>query len=858
MKDTLEEDSDIKNTASSVLTALSLSKSPEMASQISSFGIGFGLSLLGHYLYTKKRGSHLARIISKILGAPIDEMNRDFVLQKMKDKEYLTRIRENILNVVETSSIDEFSKALDLSPGEAWEVYRQIKDVIIDSEIIGMISRLASETRHIESTMSAEAQSLRTAIEKQLLEVLLLREQLYEANGLSWLPRDYFEDHICTNEDIENWKNGFAFSLPSILEKKEFRRSTLINEIKGRLISRHRLLLIGESGSSKSTILMEILTDFFVDGYEILYNLDGTEIKNGPQLVSFIENRLERGDKILVVVDNVHYERTSAIFFAMDLILSSFKYTENVMFLLAARIPEYDSFVEGRLNQVGEGKESIRKYNNDNKFRYDLPFFTKDEVKGFIKKYDGKEFFLHIKDPSGKYDVSAENEKSLSNLSERIFENTRGHPIMVRFFLLGHGLRTDIGRRYSDYLGSDFKRLQAMLVCSLLHIGSLPITDELLQQIGLLREAYDLEHATLYQPSKGYWKTIHPRWDEELFSFLYNESEGGRLLDNKQYLKTALDSVFKEEKISATEERSYSVIGIIYDIAARGFIPLDIVESVISIPSYFTNEKKSELYTFYISAAYYELKKYREAIDKLDEALRLNSRNDTAYNKKGLALMKFGRYDEAVQCFDRSLEIEPNVASVWMNRGNALDDSRKYEVAINSYCKALEVEIHPIFTAEIWNNLGMCFDNLGAYEAARNSYDTAIELERYDRSLKMNANEDNRTFIEAHTWFLKGNLLHKLGKNHEAKDCYDESLKINPTDADPWLNKGICFHNLGKYKEAIQCYDKALEIDPNLARAWKAKSLALGKLGEYDDSIESYDKAQRIDPASVIDWDIFK
>ena len=70
------------------------------------------------------------------------------------------------------------------------------------------------------------------------------------------------------------------------------------NEIKGRLEDKSRLLLAGESGTSKTTILMEILTDYFVEGYEILYNLEGAEI-SGPQLVDFIEKRLQHGYKIL-------------------------------------------------------------------------------------------------------------------------------------------------------------------------------------------------------------------------------------------------------------------------------------------------------------------------------------------------------------------------------------------------------------------------------------------------------------------------------------------------------------------------------------------------------------------------------
>ena len=75
--------------------------------------------------------------------------------------------------------------------------------------------------------------------------------------------RDYFENHISTEEDVKYWKSGFAFQLPSILQEKEFRRSTLVNEIERRLLNQHRQLLVGESGTSKTTILMEILTDFF-------------------------------------------------------------------------------------------------------------------------------------------------------------------------------------------------------------------------------------------------------------------------------------------------------------------------------------------------------------------------------------------------------------------------------------------------------------------------------------------------------------------------------------------------------------------------------------------------------------------
>jgi tetratricopeptide (TPR) repeat protein len=525
------------------------------------------------------------------------------------------------------------------------------------------------------------------------------------------------------------------------MQKKEFRRSALVDEIKSRLESRRRLLLVGESGTSKTTILMEVLTDYFAEGYEILYNLEGAEIKNGPQLVRFIEDRLERGDKILVVVDNVHTERTSAIFYAMDITISSYKYIQNIRFLLAARIPEYDWFIRDRLNQVKEGKESIRKFSKDPEFRYqptstDLLYFTKDEIKGFIKKYIGKEFFYQIELRGQTRMVTAADEELISNLSTTIFEETRGHPIIVKFYLLGGGLRTDVKRRYDDYLSGDSRalRVQIMLVCSLLDIRSLPITDELLQEMGLLRETYNIKNATLYRPTEGSWKTIHPRWDEELLYFLYNESDEideGQIYDNKEYLRTALGSVFniKEDNTSVTQERAYSVIGTIYDIAALHVIPIDIIESVISIPSYLTDEEKAELYTYYIAGAYSTLKKFQKAIDKLNEALTFRPNFIPAWDNKGAYLYNLGRYEDAIRSYEEAIRIKPDYAEAWNNKGVSLRKQGRYEDAIRSYEEAIRIK--PDY-ADAWYNKGYALGNLGRYEDAIRSYEEAIRIKPDD------------------------------------------------------------------------------------------------------------------------------
>ena len=96
-----------------------------------------------------------------------------------------------------------------------------------------------------------------------------LERELYQSYGLNWLPPNYFQVHSDTDENFGKWKEGFSFELPSIKKSLEYRRD-IVDDIKSRLEAQHSLLMVGESGTSKSTILMEIISDYFDDGYEIL------------------------------------------------------------------------------------------------------------------------------------------------------------------------------------------------------------------------------------------------------------------------------------------------------------------------------------------------------------------------------------------------------------------------------------------------------------------------------------------------------------------------------------------------------------------------------------------------------------
>jgi tetratricopeptide (TPR) repeat protein len=228
---------------------------------------------------------------------------------------------------------------------------------------------------------------------------------------------------------------------------------------------------------------------------------------------------------------------------------------------------------------------------------------------------------------------------------------------MIKFYLLGQGLRTDVERRYENYLEDYPGRIHTMLVCSLLDISNLQINDSLLENMNIIEDADHLKHATIrYQEADKVWKTIHPRWDMELLSLLYNDKR-----INKKHLENAVQSIFKVHNEKITE----SVIGTLYGLSAvtiEGFknVPIDIVENVVenNMPDYLSKDTKSSLYATLIGPAHHELKRYNDAINNYDKAIEIDPNRVWAWNNKGNALSRLERYEEAIQCYNRAIEIE--------------------------------------------------------------------------------------------------------------------------------------------------------------------------------------------------------
>ena len=160
---------------------------------------------------------------------------------------------------------------------------------------------------------------------------------------------------------------------------------------------------------------------------------------------------------------------------------------------MTARLPEYDWLLAGLDKVEEEIRKSIRKLNANPNFIYQLPYFTKEEIKEFIKQYPG-----------------IIDEELTDKRTAEIYDDTKGDPVMVKFSVFGKGLEQDVAEMSDRYLRTQLER-NTMLICSLLDISNTEITDNFLEKCGVLETARNLDGSVLCRNSDGSWNTKHPR-----------------------------------------------------------------------------------------------------------------------------------------------------------------------------------------------------------------------------------------------------------------------------------------------------------------------------------------------------------
>jgi len=180
--------------------------------------------------------------------------------------------------------------------------------------------------------------------------------------------------------------------------------------------------------------------------------------------------------------------------------------------------------------------------------------------------------------------------------------------------------------------------------------------------------------------------------------------------------------------------------------------------------------------------------------------IQRNGRCWLAYNNLGVVLVKAGKPKEAIECIQEALRLKPDYGSAQYNMGNALAASGESRKAIPHYEQCLRLNPKD---PDAHYYLGNALSRLGRVNEA---------IEHYKEAVRLRPNyTDARNNL--------GNALASAGEFPEAIEQYEQCLRSNPDDAEVHNNMGLALARVGDNRRAAEHFEKAIELNGKYADA---------------------------------------
>jgi len=95
--------------------------------------------------------------------------------------------------------------------------------------------------------------------------------------------------------------------------------------------------------------------------------------------------------------------------------------------------------------------------------------------------------------------------------------------------------------------------------------------------------------------------------------------------------------------------------------------------------------------------------------------------------------------------------------------------------------------------------------------------------------------------VSASIWHLHGISLYHLDRFEQARESYEQALKIQPEFSGALNSLGFLLQDLGLIEEARACFERALSYSPEMAMARLNLGMAQLKLGDFANGWENYE-----------------
>lgn len=169
-----------------------------------------------------------------------------------------------------------------------------------------------------------------------------------------------------------------------------------------------------------------------------------------------------------------------------------------------------------------------------------------------------------------------------------------------------------------------------------------------------------------------------------------------------------------------------------------------------------------------LAEAYFNLKKYNEAIEISNAVLAKEPKNLTALQFRGSSYGASGQTGEAAKDFKTILEADPTNTHGLFNLGVAYKESNMLNEAIETYSKLITLK--PDFP-NVYFERGFCYGKMGLFSQAKADMDASIKYQP----------------THGASYFFRGRAWEALGDPKSACADWKKALELGTKDAEPFI-----------------------------------------------------------------------
>ncbi len=262
-----------------------------------------------------------------------------------------------------------------------------------------------------------------------------------------------------------------------------------------------------------------------------------------------------------------------------------------------------------------------------------------------------------------------------------------------------------------------------------------------------------------------------------------------------------------------------------------------------------------------LAVLYSEEKRVDDALKELDTALAINAKSKWAYLWRGVILAEQRQqWEEARKAYDQALALDSRFDLAYYNLGWTYVNQKPadYGKARELFEKALT--INPSYK-EAFYGLGMVYGYQNLYEIAALYLDKAIELdktfltawkwrgiirveqEQYGQALEDFTQAISLSPSEPELYVRRGRIYAKKKEVQNAVADLRFAAQLNPNDKKTWLYLGDVFMDAEQTDQAQTYYEKALALDAQYSEVYGQLAQVWLKRGNADKAREAFDNA---------------